>query len=345
MGWGPDAPDMSGSNDAARAGAAVSREQWEWTKARQPKLDAQADAMIKMGQDQYDLNRDGQVFQQGLMKRQDDRYWNSVAPMEDEMFAEARAFDTDAKREELASMAMADVNQGASSARAQQARGLARMGVNPNSGKYLAMDNELQMLQAAAAATAANKTRTAARLEGYSRKVDATAMGKGLSGFNSGTMQGFASGALGATGIGMGGMASAGGQFNAGANGAASGMQNAAQNLRANAIESAKNPGFDAIMGLASGAMSAYGKSQGSAPPPAAVAGASDRRLKTDIRKVGKLPSGLGVYTFRYKSGGPVVMGVMADEVEQVYPDAVLKKHIAGEYDAVDYSKLEMLND
>lgn len=343
MGWGPDAPDMSGANEAARAGAAMSKEQWEWTKARQPKLDAQADAMIKMGQDQYNLNREGQVFQQGLMKRQDDRYWNSIAPMEDEMFADARNFDTESRREELAGLAGADVNQGFSAASEQQARGLARMGVNPNSGKFLAMGNQMAMAQATALANAQNKVRAAARLEGYSRKVDATAMGKGLSGFNSGTMQGFASGALGATGVGMNGLGSASQQFNNGASSAANGMQNASQSLRENAIQSAKSPGFDAVMGMVSGGAQAAGQYYGSQKGAPAAAAASDRRLKTDIRLVGCLPNGLGVYTFRYKTGGAVVMGVMADELEKVTPSAVFKKAIDGEYDAVDYAQIEEL--
>ena len=49
----------------------------------------------------------------------------------------------------------------------------------------------------------------------------------------------------------------------------------------------------------------------------------SDRRAKTDITKVGKLDNGLNVYAYRYKSGGPMQIGVMAQEVEQVNPSAV----------------------
>ena len=49
----------------------------------------------------------------------------------------------------------------------------------------------------------------------------------------------------------------------------------------------------------------------------------SDRRAKTDIRKVGTLDNGLNVYAYRYKSGGPVQIGVMAQEVAEVNPSAV----------------------
>lgn len=63
----------------------------------------------------------------------------------------------------------------------------------------------------------------------------------------------------------------------------------------------------------------------------------SDRRLKTDIKPVGKLDNGLTVYSYRYVWGGPQHIGLMADEVKSVHPDAVIKQE--GGYDAVDYLK------
>lgn len=49
----------------------------------------------------------------------------------------------------------------------------------------------------------------------------------------------------------------------------------------------------------------------------------SDRRIKTDIRRVGTLDNGLPVYAFRYFGTGPVHIGVMAQEVEAFRPEAV----------------------
>lgn len=63
----------------------------------------------------------------------------------------------------------------------------------------------------------------------------------------------------------------------------------------------------------------------------------SDRRLKTDIKKVGKTDGGLPVYTYRYKGDGKTHMGVMAQEVKKKTPEAV------GNFNgllAVDYSKV-----
>jgi len=51
----------------------------------------------------------------------------------------------------------------------------------------------------------------------------------------------------------------------------------------------------------------------------------SDRRVKKDIEKVGKLDNGLNVYSYKYKGGGLMQLGLMAQEVEKVVPDAVLE--------------------
>lgn len=49
----------------------------------------------------------------------------------------------------------------------------------------------------------------------------------------------------------------------------------------------------------------------------------SDRRTKTDIKKVGKTDDGQKIYSYRYKSGGPIQIGLMAQEVEKKKPEAI----------------------
>ena len=63
----------------------------------------------------------------------------------------------------------------------------------------------------------------------------------------------------------------------------------------------------------------------------------SDRRLKEEIRLVGRTFDGLNVYTFRYKNDPVVRMGVMAQEVLPVHPEAVSERD---GYLAVDYSRI-----
>lgn len=50
---------------------------------------------------------------------------------------------------------------------------------------------------------------------------------------------------------------------------------------------------------------------------------ASDRRLKKDIQLIGPAANGLNLYAFSYLDDRPMV-GHMADEVELVFPDAIL---------------------
>lgn len=64
----------------------------------------------------------------------------------------------------------------------------------------------------------------------------------------------------------------------------------------------------------------------------------SDRRAKQDIQPFGADYAGVPLYWFRYKSDPTVLqVGVMADEVREVHPDAVVT--IDG-YDHVDYDLL-----
>ena len=63
----------------------------------------------------------------------------------------------------------------------------------------------------------------------------------------------------------------------------------------------------------------------------------SDRRLKTNIQRISTRPDGLGVYEFEYIWGGGKHIGLMAQEVLGIYPDAVGS---VGEYYTVDYSRV-----
>jgi hypothetical protein len=63
----------------------------------------------------------------------------------------------------------------------------------------------------------------------------------------------------------------------------------------------------------------------------------SDRRLKKNIKQIGTRPDGLNVYEFDYIWGGGRQVGLMAQEVQSVYPGAVSE---SSGYLMVDYSKV-----
>lgn len=49
----------------------------------------------------------------------------------------------------------------------------------------------------------------------------------------------------------------------------------------------------------------------------------SDRRAKTDIVRIGQTDTGVPIYRFKYKSGGPVQIGYMAQDLLETHPEAV----------------------
>lgn len=103
------------------------------------------------------------------------------------------------------------------------------------------------------------------------------------------------------------------------------------------------NPMGNAL-GLGLGAAGLYSMlgSGAAAASPSLLAGAgllsfSDVRLKTDIKKLGEREDGLGVYSYRYKGDSTPQVGVMAQEVLKVKPEAV---HDIDGLLAVDYGAI-----
>jgi hypothetical protein len=64
----------------------------------------------------------------------------------------------------------------------------------------------------------------------------------------------------------------------------------------------------------------------------------SDARLKENIERVGKTDEGLPIYKYNYKGSMLPQMGVMAQDVERVNPDAVAM--MPSGYKAVDYAQV-----
>ena len=63
-----------------------------------------------------------------------------------------------------------------------------------------------------------------------------------------------------------------------------------------------------------------------------------DFRLKHDITLLGYMPNGLGFYRFVYNGGSKAYVGVIAQEVRGVMPEAVFRGRDG--YLRVDYDKI-----
>lgn len=124
-------------------------------------------APVQKEQTQFALDTARQSWEQS----QADREYaigrrDQLTGLQDTMIQDAKTFNTEAKREELAGQAAADVSHAYTSAQRTQAVEMARMGVNPADGKYGSMSNALSATTALASASAKNGARTAARQEG-----------------------------------------------------------------------------------------------------------------------------------------------------------------------------------
>ena len=327
----PPPPDPA-QQELARAQADASRMYTELAREQFNEAMGFAKTEADRGNEQYQFNRGLQEESSARDRFFFDRYKNTTMRNEDKFFESVDNFDTNAERERLANAGMADVEMQTAAARQGTARGLAARGVNPGSARSISAMAGLDYQGAMGKASAANVAREAARREGMSLRATAAGMGNPL-GASTGYMG--ASSDFGRTAMGAGatGFNNAAGLFGS-ASGSGHNAAGAANSLFSSIGQQHKNradAGVNWGQVAAQGLSTYYGYT---------LAATSDRRLKTDIVPVGRMENGLTVYRYRYKAGGPYVLGVMADEVERVIPHAVLKGVIPGGFDAVNYAAL-----
>lgn len=315
-------PLAQASKESAEIMAALGREQLDF--ARQQYADV-SPLMQEISGLQMDAQR--QQMDQGS-----DYYGylrDTYRPLERSIVADAQSFNTAAYRDQLANQAAADVGLAFGRTRAMNERAMASMGVNPNSGRFAGMNNASNLAQAANRAGLMSGTRNQAEQLGYARQLDAAGLGRNLSGASLAAY----GGAVGAGTSAGANLQSAGqnymGNMAIGSGTIASGQQMKLQGLSSvlNAQTQTYINSNDSFLGDLGGLLGgAAGLAQAGGFP--AIFGISDRRLKENIREVGvDQRTALTLYEFTYKGlPNKRYIGVMADEVELVYPEAVAEK-------------------
>lgn len=101
-------------------------------------------------------------------------------PLEKQMVKDAQEFNTEAKREQLATQAAGDVSQAFGVAKGTLGRQMASAGLRPDSGRFAALNQNLLTQEALAKAGVQTKARADAEGLGYARLQDAANMGRGL---------------------------------------------------------------------------------------------------------------------------------------------------------------------
>ena len=114
---------------------------------------------ISRGTALYGQSQDDRAY--GLQRR------GVLTGLQDQMVTDAKTYNSADRREEMAGEAQGDVSAAYNNTAGQLSRGLERSGVNVNSARYVSMQNQNSLAMASASASAANKTRQAARLEGF----------------------------------------------------------------------------------------------------------------------------------------------------------------------------------
>jgi hypothetical protein len=318
-------PLAQASKESAEIMAGLGREQLDFSKRQYEEMRP----LAQRAADQQFATQN-ELMQMGREDRE--RYLETFAPVEEGLVRRAQEFDTGAYREKLAGQAAADAARAFGSTQAQTARGLARMGVAPGSGASMARMNDLGAASMRAGAMTGSRLQSEG--EGMNRLYNAAALGRGLPGQ---TLGAYGS-SVGAGSAGIQTAMAPGGQY----------MQGMGQG--ANTIGSGRNMLQSGLGNILSSQSDLYGQSmKGQQEMYGAVLGAgatlggaylSDRRLKENIELVGRDErTMLPLYEFEYKGGdGRRFLGVMADDVEKVFPEAVIE--MSNGYKAVDYDLL-----
>jgi hypothetical protein len=308
------APDYSGMEQ-------VAREQLNFAKQQYADLRpiAQEIAGLQAGAQRQQMEQASDYY---------DYMQSTFRPVEQSLVAQAQEFNTDAYRQQMAQQASTAAARAFEQSQAMTGRSLAARGVNPASGAARGADRATSLQQAAMRTQAMTGSRQQAEQMGYARMLDAAGLGRGLAGASTAAY----AGATGAGTAGMGTYMAPGNQYQAG-------LANAGQTFGNMA-----NMQNQAFMQAQANEAGMYGALIGGAATMGASAlykpGSSDRRLKDNIEYVGTDDvTGLNLYEFNYISDPDTrYIGVMADEVMDYNPDAVIEQDDG--YFAVYYGML-----
>lgn len=319
---------------AAANTSRTAKEALDWSKQYYaetvaPLLKQQTEAAVKAQGQMGDLYG----LQAEQMRTASERFTKYGAPAEEAYYNKVRQYNEPAEFERQSAAALGDLRMAQQGQQQQQLRQMGALGIDPTSPAYMSAMSDRSVQNAAMEAGALNRSRAAAKDLGMRLTADAANFGRG--GLSNVTALG--QGALGAS---SGAMGAATGALQGGISAGQGVQQGYGQALSGygQVMNTYGGLGQTDIQAQAQTAGGMWGALGSMAGIGAGIAIKSDIRLKENITKVGQLPSGINIYKFDYIDGDKNQIGVMAQEVLPVIPDAV----IVGDdgFFMVDYSKL-----
>lgn len=256
------APDVDTSRADANAAkmTELTEDQWNWVKTKFEESEPERASAAKRAGEVSDAQLRGMNLQTQLTEEGAQEYRSIYRPLERRAAEEAANFDTDAKQEELAGKAGADVAQAFGAAREGAKRDMARLSVDPADGAWRGTAANLEAGEALATAFAKNKARSDAETLGRALRSDVIATGRGVVG-SQGTTAGLAinAGNSSVVNANVPNQITAGGvqMVSQGARDAVSGY-GAGANVYTNSARLQQGEGNSGLASLAGSAMTAY---------------------------------------------------------------------------------------
>ena len=178
-----DAPDYTpmaeASEESARLSYALGQEQIALSRQQYEELKPLYDQITQsLVSTQNQTNQQGEAYY---------NYWQGTyKPLEQRIVSDVERFNTEAYREQLARQAASSAATAFNTTQKSNERTLLSMGVNPNSGRFVGQQNQSALSLAAQRANAMTNARTQAEATGYARLLDASSLGRNLTGASTG---------------------------------------------------------------------------------------------------------------------------------------------------------------
>ena len=159
--------------ELAREMAGIAHDQLAWEKDRAARQDPLLEKIVNQQIESGDANAD-------RAESQWQTYRDLFAPVEARMVQDANEFDSPERKERMAGEAAADVVRGYQGALESNQRAMERLGVNPNSGKFQALAQDINLGLAKDTAGAMNKARRDTELQGMAMREGAAKFGRNM---------------------------------------------------------------------------------------------------------------------------------------------------------------------
>lgn len=174
------AADTSGSNYLAVTQADLSKEQLAWAKQiYADSADERATATDLSNQLSASQLEASQLSNKQASQAYDD-YQSTYRPLEMSMAQEAQNYDTPERRAAAAAAATSDVERNVSAQRGATMREMERSGVNPASGKAMALQGSMDLGASKLKAGAGTQAMRNVETIGAAKKADAVNLGRGI---------------------------------------------------------------------------------------------------------------------------------------------------------------------